>query len=134
MEDARGRTFLMVLMVSFRDTGNLRKIPVGSRKSIMIPWSPSFSHSSCIPYFPGGMMTASHLPSAPLLLTGTRAGASTQRKTEPGVNMSTINMCRCALYVRSELLLFVFVPITQDDPSSQGCSVQSDKTCRVCMT
>lgn len=74
----------MVLMVSFRDTGNLRKIPVGSRKSITIRWSPSFSHSSCIPYFPGGMVTASHLPSAPLLLTGTH----THRKQ---VNMSTIN-------------------------------------------
>lgn len=76
-----GRTFLMLLMVSFRDTGNLRKIPVGSRKSITIPWSPSFSHSSCIPYFPGGMVTASHLPSAPLLLTGTQAS---QRKHSRG--------------------------------------------------
>lgn len=84
-----GCTFLMVLMVSFRDTGNLRKIPVGSRKSITIHWSPSFSHSSCIPYFPGGMVTASHLPSAPLLLTGTPPPHThTYRKQ---VNMSTIN-------------------------------------------
>ncbi|TNN87659.1 hypothetical protein EYF80_002006 [Liparis tanakae] len=49
-------------MVSFGDTGNLRKIPVGSRKSITTSWSPSFSHSSCIPYFPEGIVTASHLP------------------------------------------------------------------------
>lgn len=78
-------TFLMLLMVSFRDTGNLRKIPVGSRKSMLIAWSPSFSHSSCIPYFPGGMVTASHLLPAPLLLTRTRAGCPHTEQAQPGL-------------------------------------------------
>lgn len=75
-------------MVSFLDTWNLRRIPVGSRKSIGILWSPSFSHSSCIPYFPGGMVTASHLPSAPLLLTGTQ-------ETQPGLICPPLTCVHC---------------------------------------
>lgn len=81
-----GLTFLMALMLLLRDTGNFRKIPVGNKKSIMISWSPSFSQSSCIPYSPGGMVAASHLPSALLLLRGKPASHADNTQRQHGLS------------------------------------------------